>query len=63
MSKQLAISSAFSVFAMLAFALLATPGELTSLKSHENVGISAEAETPTSGWRLPAFALRRSIFD
>jgi hypothetical protein len=63
MSRQLAVSSAFSVFAMLAFALLATPSHLTSVTHHENVGISIETETPTFGWRLPAIPLPHSLFD
>lgn len=63
MSKQLAVSAAFSAFAMLAFALLATPSQWGGLTSHEEVGISAEAETPTSRWQLPAFALPRPSFN
>lgn len=39
MSKQLAISSAFSIFAMVAFVLFATPGGHAA-------GAKAEASTP-----------------
>ncbi len=54
MSKQLAVSAAFSVFAMAAFALFAAP--LTGLSANEK-GAPAYASAPLSGGSHAASAL------
>ncbi|WP_336980968.1 hypothetical protein [Altererythrobacter fulvus] len=61
MSKQLAISAAFSIFAMAAYALCATPsafdadaGGLAALSVREGIaGAPIEIEAPANLLRLP----------
>jgi hypothetical protein len=56
MSKQLAISAAFSTFAMAAFALLATPGAALSLPA-SNAGAPNAIEAPAYAGLVEAPAM------
>jgi len=53
MSKQLAVSAAFSVFAMAAFALFATPDH-ARMSAQKVTGANAYASAPALDRHLPA---------
>ena len=52
MSKQLAISAAFSVFAMAAFTLFATSGDMASARNGMT-GAPISVEAPAFSFKLP----------
>ncbi len=56
MSKQLAISAVFSVFAMASFVLFATDGS-ASLHDHSVTGAEAFASAPALDRLLPGYSV------